>query len=191
MGHKTNYISFQPLAMGILTDIFGNGGGGGTPPSDQSHDRFPDDEYGPAYAVTVYREDITAVRNLVDTERDTPRMGSRFMQEVLEDANNPMQGSLEDLAADIREMMDVWERQMETDPSAVWWPVGADTQFELYLSYCDERAELEQDPFERPSSMGRVQSVVDRCLTAQESDANLAVVPNEYIPLQSSEDEGA
>ncbi|WP_276299368.1 hypothetical protein [Halorussus lipolyticus] len=170
--------------MSLFDNLFGDETGTENQPSLAEHERFPEDEYGVAYAVSVYDEDISAVNDLLEVEKNTPRTESPLIREVLEESDIPMGDSVEEYRTDIDGIMERWRDQMESDPDSVWWPIGADIRFELYLSYCEKRAEVESDPFELPQSIGRVLSLLERCQIAHENDAKLAVLPREYIPLE-------
>lgn len=164
--------------------LFGDGIDTENQPSLAEHERFPEDEYGVAYAVSVYDEDISAVYDLLEAEKSTPRTESPLIRGVLEEIDAPLGDSIEKYRTDIDAIMESWREQMESDPDSVWWPIGADFRFELYLSYCEKRAEGDSDPFELPQTIGRVLSLLERCQTAQDNDAKLALLPREYIPLE-------
>lgn len=170
--------------MSLFDNLFGNGTDTENQPSLAKRERFPRDEYGVAYAVSVYDEDISAVYNLLKAEKSTPRAESPLIREVLDETDIPMGNSVEEYRTDIDEIMERWRSQTESDPDSVWWPIGADFRFQLYLSYCEKRAAADDDPFELPQTIGRVISLFERCQTAQENDAKLAVLPREYIPLE-------
>jgi len=173
--------------MGLFNNLFGDDIANKELPDAADRERFPQDEYGVAYAVTVFEEDISAVESLIEAETETPRTDSPLFEEVFEEELNAVVGEpVEDHSKRIQKTMDVWKSQMESDPDTVWLPIGADTTFRLFLTRCETRAELDDDPFEMPTSIGRVLSLIERCKTAQENDSKLAVLPREHIPLDDT-----
>lgn len=159
------------------------------PSTEQSVPRgehFPKDEYAPAYAVSVSQEDLTALNDLIKyLERsETFSEQSILLSELGDD---PVRETGDDLIADIQEIVTQWEDQMESNPSSVWWPVGADSRFRLFLHYCEQRDQQDEDEFTFPPSIGRVHSLVERCMASQEREDNakLAIANKENVPLNN------
>lgn len=170
--------------MSLFGSLFGDGTGTENQPSLADHERFPEDEYGIAYAIPIYEEDISAVYDLLEAEKKTPRDKSSIIRDSVEDADMPMEDMVEEHRTDIEEMIGVWRDQMESDPDTVWWPINAESSFRRFLLNCEKRAEADNDPFELPQTIGRVLSLFERCQTAQDNDAKRAVLQREYIPLE-------
>jgi hypothetical protein len=105
-----------------------------------------------------------------------------FLQDIIEDMERDREYSLrtsgEELVDDIRELIEHWDNQIDEQIGTIWWPIGADTTFRLYLHYLELRADAEDDQFSFPESAGQVHTLVQRGLSAMEDDGDskLAVV---------------
>ncbi|QRV16733.1 hypothetical protein JMJ58_07655 [Haloterrigena salifodinae] len=168
--------------MGILDDIFGNSRVE-TESRTAQHERFPEDTYGPTYPVALHQDELEALKELVEeeTSRSTAIEQEPLLNEGMDDQLR-VKSSAEELSPFIRELIETWEDQMDADPSAVWWPVAVEWQFETYLQYCELRDEQDEDAFEFPANIDQVRTLFDRCLAAQENDAKLAITQKENIP---------
>ena len=92
----------------------------------------------------------------------------------------------EELVDDIRELIEHWDNQVDEQIGTIWWPIGADTTFRLYLHYLELRADAEDDQFSFPESAGQVHTLVQRGLSAidDDDDSKLAVVHKRDIPWE-------
>lgn len=174
--------------MGLFNDIFVNG----DPPEEPNVPRsehFPSDTYGPAYAVSIYQEDLRALKKLVEAEASSPTSieENAFLKDAIDDELRPRKSG-EELSPFVRDLIETWESQMDADPSAVWWPVASDWRLKSYLHYCELRDEQDEDGFEFPDGIGRVHALFSRCKAAQENDSKLAIVPKEEIPGEKPAD---
>jgi len=71
----------------------------------------------------------------------------------------------EELVDDIRELIEHWDNQVDEQIGTIWWPIGADTTFRLYLHYLELRADAKDDQFSFPESAGQVHTLVQRGLS--------------------------
>ena len=147
-----------------------------------------------AYAVAARREELTALEQLLEADQTSPTAleAEPFLQEIIEDMETNGEPSLrlrtsgEKLVDDLRELVEHWDNQAEGPIGTVWWPIGADTTFRLYLHYLEVRADAEEDQFSFPESAGQVHTLVQRGLSAMDDDDNskLAVVHKRDIPWE-------
>ncbi|APX95381.1 hypothetical protein [Natronorubrum daqingense] len=168
--------------MGIFDDNFGNNEPHEGPNVPQ-HEHFPSDTYGPAYAVSIYQEDLRALKELVEAESSssTSIEQTAFLKDAIDDELR-LRKSGDELSPFVRDLIETWESQMDAEPSAVWWPVASDWRLKSYLHYCELRDEQDEDGFEFTEGIGRVHALFSRCKAAQENDSKLAIVPKEEIP---------
>jgi hypothetical protein len=174
--------------MGLFDRLFKSGS---TSPSNENSvpqsEHFPKDEYAPAYAVSVSQEDLAAVDDLIASLEQSETLSEQSIL-LSKSGDDPVRESGEELIADIQEIMMQWQDQMESNPSSVWWPVGADSRFRSFLYYCEQRDQQDEDEFTFPASIGRVHSLVERCMASQEREDNakLAIVYKDNVPLNDT-----
>jgi hypothetical protein len=180
--------------MGLFETLFNSSTRDSGPRVQQpsQHEIFPENKYNVAYAIAVRREEIQALEHLLEADQDSPTSleTEPFLQDIIEDMEQDQEYSLrlrtsgEDLVDDIRELLEQWDEQITGQIGTVWWPIGADTTFKLYLHYLEVRAEAEDDQFSFPESAGQVHTLVQRGLSAMEADddSKLAVVHKRHIP---------
>lgn len=194
--------AFRMRHMGLFETLFNSSSSDSAPQAGQpsKHEIFPDEKYSVAYAIAVRREELSALDQLLEADEDspTPLEAEPFLRDIIEDMERDGEPSLrlrtsgEELVADIRELLEQWNSQVDAQIGTVWWPIGADTTFRLYLHYLEFRAETEDDQFSFPGSAGQVHTLVQRGLSAIEDDDNskLAVVHRRDIPWEEpTEDE--
>lgn len=147
------------------------------------YEHFPTGTYGIAYPVVVSRADLRALRELVDAEATEPTTikQTTFISEVV-DAEQPVRTTESDLAPPVRDLIETWEAQLNTDPDAVWWSDAMEWKLDLYLHYCDVRARHPDDAFELPASAERIHALFDRCRAIQEDESKSALVHKAKIP---------
>jgi hypothetical protein len=152
------------------------------------YEHFPTDTYGIAHPVVVSRADLQALRELVDAESTEPTTikQTAFVSEVV-DAKQPFRATESDLAPPVRELIDTWEAQLNRDPDVGWWSETVAWKLELYLNYCEVRAQHPDDAFELPASVERVYDLYARCQTAQEDGAKSVLVHKSNIPGEEPE----
>ena len=162
--------------------------------SKSQHEIFPEDKYNVAYAVAARREEIRALEHLLEADQTSPTAleAEPFLQDIIEDMERNQEYSLrlrtsgEELVDDIRELIEHWDTQVDEQIGTIWWPIGADTRFKLYLHYLEFHADAEDDQFSFPESAGQVHTLVQRGLSAMEDDddSKLAVVHKRDIPWE-------
>lgn len=184
--------------MGLFDTLFSSSDGDAIPETQQpdQHEIFPDEKYNVAYAVAARREEILALEQLLKSDQSSPTAleAEPFLQDIIEDMERDREYSLqlrtsgEELVNDIRELLDHWDRQVDGQIGTIWWPIGADTTFRLYLHYLEVRADANDDQFSFPESAGQVHTLVQRGLSAIEDDGDskLAVVHKRDIPWEET-----
>ncbi|GAB3421415.1 hypothetical protein GCM10027435_25160 [Haloparvum alkalitolerans] len=182
--------------MGLFETLFSSSTGDTDPQAQQpsQHEIFPEDKYNVAYAVAARREEIRALEHLLGADQTSPTAleAEPFLQDIIEDMERDREYSLrlrtsgEELVDDIRELIGHWDNQVDEQIGTIWWPIGADTRFRLYLHYLELRADAEDDQFSFPESAGQVHTLVQRGLSAIEDDddSKLAVVHKRDIPWE-------
>lgn len=182
--------------MGLFETLFSSSTGDTVPQVQQpsQHEIFPEDKYNVAYAVAARREEIRALEHLLEADQTSPTAleAEPFLQDIIEDMERDREYSLrlrtsgEELVDDIRELIEHWDNQVNEQIGTIWWPIGADTRFRLYLHYLELRADAEDDQFSFPESAGQVHTLVQRGLSAIEDDddSKLAVVHKRDIPWE-------
>ena len=180
--------------MGLFETLFSSSTGDSVPQAQQpsQHEIFPEDTYNVAYAVAARREEIQALEHLLETDQTSPTAleAEPFLRDMIEDIERDQDYSLrlrtsgEDLVDDIRELLAHWDNQVNGQLGTIWWPIGADTTFRLYLHYLELRDDAEDDQFSFPESAGQVHTLVQRGLSAMEADddSKIAVVHKRDIP---------
>jgi hypothetical protein len=164
------------------------------PQQPAQHEIFPDDEYNVAYAVAARREELGALEQLLEADQTSPTAveSEPLLRKVIDDMEREGEPSLrlrasgEELVDDLRELVAQWDEQIDGQIGTVWWPIGADTRFRLYLHYLELRADAEDDQFSFPESAGQVHTLVQRGLSVIEDDdsSKLAVVHKRDIPWE-------
>lgn len=182
--------------MGLFETLFSSSTGDTVPQAQQpsQHEIFPEDKYNVAYAVAARREEIRALEHLLEADQTSPTAleAEPFLQDIIEDMERDREYSLrlrtsgEELVDDIRELIEHWDNQVDEQIGTIWWPIGADTTFRLYVHYLELRADAEDDQFSFPESAGQVHTLVQRGLSAIEDDddSKLAVVHKRDIPWE-------
>ncbi|GAA0217371.1 hypothetical protein [Halobaculum roseum] len=182
--------------MGLFETLFNSSTSDHVPQSEQpdQHERLPDEKYNVAYPVAARREELTALEQLLESEQDSPTAfeADPFLGDIIEDMEQEegyplrLRTSSERLVDDVREYLEYWNEQVDGQIGTIWWPIGADTTFRLYLHYLEVRADAEDDQFSFPESAGQVHTLVQRGLTTMEDDDNskLALVHKRDIPLE-------
>lgn len=180
--------------MGLFETLFSSSTGDSVPQAQQpgQHEIFPDEEYNVAYAVAARREELRALEQLLETDQtsSTALEAEPFLREIIEEMEHDREYSLrlrtsgEGLVDDIRELLEHWDKQVDGQIGTIWWPIGADTTFRLYLHYLEVRADAEDDQFSFPESAGQVHTLIQRGLSTMEDDddSKLAVVHKRDIP---------
>jgi len=188
--------AFRTRSMGLFETLFNSSSNDPVhqPQQPSQHEIFPEEKYSVAYAVAARREELTALEQLLEADQTSPTAleAEPFLQEIIEDRETDGEPSLnprtsgEDLVDDLRELVEHWADQVEGPVGTVWWPIGADTTFRLYLHYLEVRADAEEDQFSFPESAGQVHTLVQRGLSAMDDDDNskLAVVHKRDIPWE-------
>lgn len=180
--------------MGLFETLFSSSTGDSVPQAQQpsQHEIFPEDKYNVAYAVAARREEIRALEHLLEADQTLPTAleAEPFLRDMIEDIERDQDYSLrlrtsgEDLVDDIRELLAYWDNQVTGQIGTIWWPIGTDTTFRLYLHYLELRADAEDDQFSFPKSAGQVHTLVQRGLSVMEDDSQLAVVHKRDIPWE-------
>lgn len=182
--------------MGLFESLFSSSTGDPVPQAQQpgQHEIFPDEKYNVAYAVAARREELMALEQLLEADQSSPTAleAEPFLQDIIEDMERDREYSLrlrtsgEELVDDIRDLLEHWDKQVDGQIGTIWWPIGADTTFSLYLHYLEVRADAEDDQFSFPESAGQVHTIVQRGLSTMEDDENskLAVVHKRDIPWE-------
>jgi hypothetical protein len=190
--------ALQTKRMGLFDTLFSSSTRDTVPQAQQpsQHEIFPEDKYNVAYAVAARREEIRALEHLLEADQTSPTAleVEPFLQDIIEDMERDREYSLrlrtsgEELVDDIRELIEHWDNQVDEQIGTIWWPIGADTTFRLYLHYLELRADAEDDQFSFPESAGQVHTLVQRGLSAMEADDDLklAVVHKRDIPWDES-----
>lgn len=152
------------------------------------YEHFPTGTYGIAYSVVVSRADLRALRELIDAESAEPTTikQTAFVSEVV-DSNSPVRTTESDLVPPVRDLIETWETQLNSDPDAVWWSDAIEWKLEMYLHYCEVRAQHADDAFELPASAENVHSLYARCQTAREDKSKSALVHKAKIPGEEPE----
>jgi hypothetical protein len=168
-------------------------------PQAAQHEIYPEEKYTVAYAVTVRHEELTALDALLEADQTTPTVieASPLLEDAIEDIGTTetptprLRTSSERLVDDLRELHTVWDTQVEDSIGTVWWPIGTDSTFQLYLPYLEARADAEEDAFTFPARVGHVQTLVQRGLDAMASEDNskLAVVHKRDVPWAEPTDD--
>lgn len=187
--------------MGLFETLFSSSTGDTVPETQQpdQHEIFPDEKYNVAYTVAARREEIMALEQLLEADQSSPTAleSEPFLRDAIEDMERDRGSSLrlrtsgEELVGDVRELLNHWDSQVDVQIGTIWWPIGADTTFRLYLHYLEARADAERDQFSFPESAGHVHTLVQRGLSAMEDDddAKLAVVHKRDIPWEEPTDD--
>lgn len=182
--------------MGLFETLFSSSPGDSEhqPQQPGRHEIFPDEKYNVAYAVSARREELNALEQLLESDQTSPTAleAEPFLRDIIEDVERDREHSLrlrtsgEELVADIRELLEHWDRQINGQIGTIWWPIGADTTFRLYLHYLEVRADAEDDQFSFPESAGQVHTLVQRGLSVMEDDddSKLAMVHKRDIPWE-------
>jgi hypothetical protein len=180
--------------MGLFENLFSSSAGDSVPQAQQpsQHEIFPEDKYNVVYAVAARCEEIRALKHLLEADQTSPTAleAEPLLRDMIEDLERDQDYSLrlrtsgEDLVDDIRELLAHWDNQVNGQIGTIWWPIGADTTFRLYLHYLELRDDAENDEFSFPESAGQVHTLVQRGLSAMEADddSKLAVVHKRDIP---------
>nr|WP_233340998.1 hypothetical protein [Haloprofundus sp. MHR1] len=161
------------------------------PPRESSRTRRRErfyDEMRDVSAVTVFWEDVSALKTLLDREATTPMpagetLAVESVRTELPTDELSLRMAHEQLLSELDRLTDRWEAQLDTSPASVWLPTGYSVRMRVYLRHCEARLGDDADPFSRPESFGRVRSLVDRCTVADDSDAASAFVGSEHVPL--------
>jgi hypothetical protein len=182
--------------MGLFETLFSSSTADSVPDAKQpdQHEIFPEGKYTVAYAVATRLEELRALEQLLEADQNysTALEAEPFLRDVIEDMEDDREYSIRlrtsgnKLIDDVRELLDHWDRQVDGQIGTIWWPIGADTTFKLYLHYLEVRADAEDDSFSFPESAGKVHTLVQRGLSAIEDDddSKLAVVHKRNIPLE-------
>jgi len=182
--------------MGLFETLFSSSTGDSLPQAQQPghHEIFPEEKYTVAYAVSARPEELQALEQLLEAAQNSPTAleAEPFLRDIIEDMEPDRDYSLrlrtsgEELVDDIRELIEHWDNQVDEQIGTIWWPIGADTTFRLYLHYLELRADAEDDQFSFPESAGQVHTLVQRGLSAMEDDddSKLAVVHKRDIPWE-------
>ena len=165
------------------------------PQQPRQHEIFPEEEYAVAYAVAVRREELAALKEMLNADQVSPTAveGDPFLREILDDMELEGEPSLrlrtsgEELVEALRELVELWDEQVDSSIGTVWFPTGADTTFRLYRHHLEARAEAEDDQFIFPDSAEQVHTLVQRGLDVIEddTDSKLAVVHKREIPWET------
>ena len=194
--HEVLMGSLRMQRMGLFETLFSSATSDSVPQAQQPgrHEIFPEEKYTVAYAVAARSEEIRALEHLLEADQDSPTAleAEPFLQDIIEDIERDQDYSFrlrtsgEDLGDDIRELIEHWDNQVDEQIGTIWWPIGADTTFRLYLHYLELRADAEDDQFSFPESAGQVHTLVQRGLSTMEDDENskLAVVHKRDIPWE-------
>lgn len=187
--------------MGLFETLFSSSNGDSVLQTQQpgQHEIFSDEKYNVAFAVAARREELKALEQLLESDQTSPTAleAEPFLRDIIEDMERDREYSLrirtsgEELVDDIRELLEHWGRQVDGQIGTIWWPIGADTTFRLYLHYLEVRADSEDDQFSFPESAGQVHTLVQRGLSAMEddNDSKLAVVHKRDIPWEELTDD--
>lgn len=182
--------------MGLFETLFSSSTGDSVPQAQQpgQHEIFPEEKYTVAYAVAARPEELQALEQLLEADQNSPTAleAEPFLRDIIEDMEHDRDYSLrlrtsgEELVDDIRELIEQWDNQVDKQIGTIWWPIGADTTFRLYLHYLELRADAEDDQFSFPESVGQVHTLVQRGLSAMDDDddSRLAVVHKRDIPWE-------
>ena len=188
--------ALRTMRMGLFETLFSSSTSESVPQAQQpgQHEVFPDEEYNVAYAVAARSAELRALEQLLEADQSssTALEAEPFLRDIIEEIDHDREYSLrprtsgEELVADIRELLEYWDKQVDGQIGTIWWPIGADTTFRLYLHYLELRADAEDDQFSFPESAGQVHTLVQRGLSAMDDDddSKLAVVHKRDIPWE-------
>lgn len=189
-------VAFLTVRMGLFKTLFSSSTSNSGQQSKQPgrHEIFSDEKYNVAYAVAVRREELKALEQLLEADRNssTALEAEPLLRGVIDEMDRDREHSLrlrtssERLVDDLRELVEHWDEQIDGQLGTVWWPIGADTTFRLYLHYVEMRADAIDDQFSFPESAGQIHTLVRRGLSVikDEDNSKLAVVHKQDIPWE-------
>ncbi|WP_224450307.1 hypothetical protein [Haloprofundus salilacus] len=177
--------------MDILRHLLDSSDPPGEPHRTGKQEQFYDETTN-ASAVTVFWEDVSALKTLLDSEATTPIPDGETLAVGTVPTDVPtdelsLRMAHEQLLSELNRLATRWEDQLDASPSSVWLPDDYSVRMETYLRHCEERIDNDADPFSPPRSFGRVRSLVGRCSAADNDDAASAFVGREHVPLTDSE----
>lgn len=159
-------------------------------------ERFPSEKYGPGYPIVIDEDELGDIHRLLEIERDTPdgwensRLLSREdFDETVKQVTGIEPSGPDEYRNRVREIADLWQEQLIDSRDAVWTTVGTDTQFRLYITQCEVRAEAEDDSFEEPPELDTVRAILNRIETVQKIDSKLVMVHRDHLPLDEAEED--
>jgi len=156
--------ALRTTCMGLFETLFSSSTGDTVPQAQQpsQHEIFPEDKYNVAYAVAARHEEIRALEHLLEADQTSPTAleAEPFFQDIIEDMERigntlRLRTSGEELVDDIRELIEHWDNQVDEQIGTIWWPIGADTTFRLYLHYLELRADAGMTNFRSRSPLDR------------------------------------
>jgi hypothetical protein len=182
--------------MGLL-DRFRTGGESAKTGDEKSRSGFElsPDEYSPVFPIAITSDDLQALEDLIELEAETPRIDGpgeslirESLDEVMADAT-PDGTTWSESLAEPRERAEAiasaWRAQLRHNPGVVYAPVGLRWRLENFLTVCETRDEMEEDPLEMPdrAAYNTVRLIIERIPEATlDDDTTVAIVNNDVLP---------
>ncbi|WP_440769349.1 hypothetical protein [Natronorubrum sp. DTA28] len=187
--------------MGWIRDLLLSTGNTVEDVQPQREERFPLHTYGPGYPIVVTRQELNDLTHLLEIESKTPDgwenaslLSREDFEEIVEDTIGDIGEDLpspEERRSEVSEILESWQEHLTGPKDAVWTTTGIGYHFDLYINYCETRAESEGDEFKEPDELDTARKILSRIQTAQDSDAKLAVVHKRHLPLEEPKEDSA
>ena len=190
--------------MGWIRDLFSLSDERADEVQQQDEEQFPMHTYGIGYPIVLHQQELEDLYRLLEIEErtpdswdDMPFMSREDMQEivdgVVEDATG---GDLsegmptpEERRAEIREILDLWQNQMNGENGVVWTTIGTDHHFQFYITHCEARSDAEHDDFEEPEELDTTREIFERIQSSQGDPRKRAIVHKGNLPLEEPEED--
>lgn len=116
-----------------------------------------------------------------------------WLQETIDEQLESVSGvshtdDIESQRADIRELIETWGQQISGDVGAVYCSVATRFRLHFYLYHCELRAENEEDEFELPESIEKIQTLYEHVESAENGDEPIAIIHKDHLPFEEPED---
>jgi len=158
----------------------------------QREERFPSHTYGLGYPIVIRREELDELDRLLKVESEAPDswdnapfLSRKDFEEVLEqtigDEGIP---SLEERRDDIRDILELWRKQLTGSEDVVWTTRSTEYHFKFYIIECEARADVDDDDFEELDELDTARGILDRIQDIQKRNTKLAIVHKRDLPLE-------
>ncbi|MCJ0621384.1 hypothetical protein JZX76_18335 [Haloarcula hispanica] len=183
--------------MGLLDSLLGDTTPPEPEPETESTIEISEAEHEVVFPVAIERSELLAYKRLIEYDRDTPRSSTGTSEVIRDSLDDMLRGAtpgnrtwseeVEATREDAAFIIEAWLEEFTGDTAVIFVPVGTYFHLARLLRVCEERADIDDDPFETTEELLTAATLVSRLKDAENGDAPSVFAHTDDIPVTRAE----